>query len=127
MPPHPDVAAALKTLSGRGYRLVSLSNSSAIGAATQLENAGLTGLFDKRYSIENIQKYKPHPDTYQIVLDDLGLDPSDVLMVAAHAWDLMGAKNAGLQTAFIVRPAAPLYLLTAKPDYAVNNLSELIA
>jgi 2-haloacid dehalogenase len=127
LPPHPDVAAALKTLSGRGYRLVSLSNSSAIGAATQLENAGLTGLFEKRYSIDNVQKYKPHPDTYQMVLDDLGLDPSEVLMVAAHAWDLMGAKNAGLQTAFIARPAATLYPLTTKPDYVVNDLSELIA
>ena len=104
MPPHPDVAAALKTLSGRGYRLVSLSNSSAIGAATQLENAGLTGLFDKRYSIENIQKYKPHPDTYLGVARTFACYPQQVMLGAAHHSDLEHARNCGLETAYIERP-----------------------
>lgn len=47
-------------------------------------------------------------------------------MVAAHAWDLVGAKNVGFQTAFIARPGASLYPNVAKPDYVVNNLRELV-
>lgn len=126
LPPHKDVAAALKLLSENGFRLISLTNSSAEGAATQLRNAGLTDLFEKRYSVESVKKYKPHPDTYRMVIDDLGAKPEEVMMVAAHAWDLMGARNVGLQTAFIARPGAPLYPNVAKPDYVLNDLLELV-
>ncbi len=125
LPPHPDVVAGLKLLSENGYRLVSLTNSSAEGAEAQLKNAGLAALFEKRYSVESIGKYKPHPDAYRMVLDDLGVKPEEVMMVAAHAWDLMGAKNAGLQTAFIGRPGAPLYPIAEKPDHIVSDILEL--
>ncbi|MDF1741340.1 MAG: haloacid dehalogenase type II [Verrucomicrobiales bacterium] len=126
LPAHPDVAPALKALSEAGYKIVSLTNSSTPGVKTQLENAGLTDLVEKRYSIDTLKKYKPHPDTYQMVLDDLGVAPENVLMVAAHAWDLAGAKNVGLQTAFVARPGAATYPNVAAPDYVVNDLSELV-
>ncbi len=126
LPPHQDVAAGLKSLSEAGFRLVSLTNSSFEAAETQLRNAGLADLFEKRYSVESIKKYKPHPDTYCMVLDGLGVKPEDALMVAAHAWDLAGAKNVGLQTAFIARPGTALYPNVAKPDYVAKVLPELL-
>lgn len=125
LPPHPEVVKSLETLKADGFRLVSLTNSSAEGAETQLRNAGLTDFLEKRYSVEGVKKYKPHPDTYRMVLNDLGVKPEEVLMVAAHAWDLAGAENVGLQTAFIARPGKTLYPNVAKPDYVVNDLSEL--
>lgn len=126
LPPHPDVVAGLKALKVDGFQIVSLTNSSAKGVETQFKNAGLTDLFEKRYTIETIQKYKPHPDTYRMVLDDLGVKPEEALMVAAHAWDLAGAKNVGLQTAFVARPGKTLYPNVARPDYVVKDLSELV-
>ncbi len=126
LPPHADVVSSLKALAHDGYHIVSLTNSSAQGVETQFLNAGLTDLFEKRYTIESIKKYKPHPDTYQMVLDDLEVKAEDVLMVAAHAWDLAGAKNVGLQTAFVARPGATLYPNVGRPDYVVKDLSELV-
>jgi len=126
LPPHPDVAAALKDLKDAGYRIVSLTNSSSEGVETQMKNAGLTDLFEKRYTIETLKKYKPHPDTYRMVLNDLGMEAGDVLMVAAHAWDLAGAKNVGLQTAFVARPGATLYPNVARPDHVIEDLHELV-
>ncbi len=125
LPPHPDVVAGLKALKEKGYRIVSLTNSSAVGVETQFKNAGLTDLFEKRFSVDSVKKFKPHPDTYQTVLDDLGVNAEEVLMVAAHAWDLAGAKNVGLQTAFIARPGKTLYPNLARPDYVLKDLSEL--
>ncbi|QDV25758.1 haloacid dehalogenase type II [Aureliella helgolandensis] len=125
LPPHPDVVAGLKALKDDGYRIVSLTNSSAIGVETQFRNAGLIDLFEKRYSVDSVKKFKPHPETYRFVLDDLGVQPEQVLMVAAHAWDLAGAKNVGLQTAFVARPGKTLYPNVAKPDYVVNDLLAL--
>ena len=125
LPPHDDVKAGLTALSKKGYRIVSLTNSSFKGVETQFKNADLTQYFEKRYSVEEVKKFKPHPDTYQMVIDDLGVKPEDILMVAAHAWDLTGAKNAGLQTAFITRPGKALYPNVDKPDYILSDLREL--
>ncbi len=122
LPAHQEVARALKLLSENGYCLVSLTNSSSEDSEAQLRNAGLIDLFEKRYSIETIRKYKPHPDTYRMIVDDYSVKPEQVMMVAAHAWDLIGAKNVGLQTAFIKRPGATLYSNTPMPDYVVNDL-----
>ena len=47
------------------------------------------------------------------------------MMVAAHAWDLAGAKKVGLQTAFIRRKGATLYPNAARPDHVVDDLGEL--
>lgn len=47
-------------------------------------------------------------------------------MVAAHGWDVAGAKAAGLQTAFVARPAKAIYPLATKPDYIVKDLAELV-
>ena len=46
-------------------------------------------------------------------------------MVAAHGWDVAGAKAAGMQTAFIARPGKQLYPLAPAPDYVVNSVEEL--
>ena len=124
---YPDVVPGLKAFNKGTFHIVSLTNSSAIGVETQFKNAGLTDYFEKRYTIGSIKKYKPHPDTYQMVLDDLQVKPEEVLMVAAHAWDLAGAKNVGFQTAFIARPGKVLYPNVAEPDYVVKNLTELVS
>ena len=127
LPPHPDVIPALQALKAEGYRLISLTNSSQSGMETQLRNAGLTDLFEKRFSVEGVKKFKPHPAPYEMVLKELGVAAENTLMVAAHAWDLVGAKNVGLQTAFVARPQTALYSNVAKPDFIVEDLSELVS
>ena len=46
-------------------------------------------------------------------------------MVAAHGWDIAGAKAAGMQAAFIARPNKAIYPLAIEPDYIVKDLVEL--
>ncbi len=126
LPPHPDVLEGLTALKKDGrFRLVTLTNSNDAGARAKLTKAGLIELFDDSYTVESLRKYKPHPDAYRKVLTALDVKPEEVLMVAAHAWDLAGAENVGLQTAFIARPGKTLYPNAARPDYVVNDLSEL--
>jgi len=120
------VVAGLKALRKDGFRIVSLTNSSSKGVEAQYKNAELTPYFEKRYSVDSFRKYKPHPETYRMVLKDLGIKPEDALMVAAHAWDLAGAKNVGMQTAFIARPGKALYPNVAIPDYVVKDLAGLV-
>ncbi len=59
LPPHPDVRDGLQALKDKGYKLVSLTNSSNQGVYTQFKNADLLSYFDERLSVEDINLYKP--------------------------------------------------------------------
>jgi 2-haloacid dehalogenase len=48
--------------------------------------------------------YNPSPHAYRKPAALLGLDPGEVMLVAAHNSDLEGARRAGLATAFVARP-----------------------
>ena len=42
------------------------------------------------------------------------------LMIAAHAWDINGAKNAGLKTGYITRYEKVFSNIYSKPDMVVK-------
>ena len=77
------------------------------------------------------QVYKPQAEVYLTGVRLLGLQPSEVMMVAAHPFDLEGARGAGLRTAFIDRPLeyGPDSPQREDPeaDISVNDLHELAA
>lgn len=104
LPPHPDVVAGLKALKAKGYTLVSLTNSSNKGVYTQFKNANLLSFFDARLSVEDINLYKPDTRTYEWAANKMGVKPEEAMLVAAHGWDIAGAKQAGWRAAFIERP-----------------------
>lgn len=60
--------------------------------------------WDAVISCEMLGVYKPHLEAYATTAKWLGLDPSDILMVACHNFDLNAAQKAGYRTAFIRRP-----------------------
>jgi 2-haloacid dehalogenase len=53
---------------------------------------------------ENARCYKPRPEVYRTAVSLLGLEPDQVMMVAAHNYDLRAARGEGLRTAFVPRP-----------------------
>jgi 2-haloacid dehalogenase len=57
--------------------------------------------WDGIMSGEFMDHYKKDPEAYRQGAKLLGHRPDEVMMVATHAADLMGAKNAGLKTAYI--------------------------
>jgi 2-haloacid dehalogenase len=110
MPAHADVADGLKALSAKGYRLVTLTNSPRrTGAPTPLEHAELAHHFERQFSVDSSRVFKPSRQLYTGVAEQLGVAPSDCMMVAAHVWDTIGAQSAGFSAALITRPGnAPL-------------------
>ncbi|MDO4279912.1 MAG: haloacid dehalogenase type II [Lachnoclostridium edouardi] len=78
------------------------------------------------------KKFKPNPEVYRDEVKLLGVKPEEVTMVAAHPFDLDGAKQAGCTTIFVPRPLE--YGLKAeynepngkeKVDYILNDFIEL--
>lgn len=123
-PAHSDVVSALEKLTAGPFRLVALSNSSQQGLTQQLTQAGIIDYFDNVLSVETIRTYKPYPAVYHWALKEEGISAEHGMMVAAHGWDVSGAKAIGMQTVFIERPGKSQYPLGLPVDASVNDLTE---
>jgi 2-haloacid dehalogenase len=111
MPAHPDVVAGLKQLKDAGFRLVTLSNSPPDPQNSPLKHAGIDGWFEKSFSVDRVRRFKPAPQVYHMVAQELDVPPAAICMVAAHVWDTIGAQSVGCSGALIARPGnAPLPL-----------------
>lgn len=99
--PWPDARAGLDALR-HDQVVAALSNGNLALLVDLARHAGLR--FDCLLSAELAHVYKPEREVYVTGVRLLGLEPSEVMMVAAHPLDLKGARGAGLRTAFIDRP-----------------------
>lgn len=126
LPAHPDVLPALVELKSMNFRLVALTNSSDAAVAGQLSNAGIGHLFERHLSVESLRRYKPHEGVYHWAANQLTQEPRHTMLVAAHGWDVAGAKWAGLQTAFVERPGQHLFPLGPEPDLHVADFAALV-
>ncbi|MGA8855521.1 MAG: haloacid dehalogenase type II [Christiangramia sp.] len=122
---YPDVKTGLNKLKNAGYKLIAFSNGKPSVLKKQLDYAGLSEYFDKILSVDSVKKYKPHPDAYKYAVNIAGVDLKDVMMVAAHGWDITGAMRAGLETVFIQRPGKSLFPLAQKPTFETANIETL--
>ena len=126
--PWPDSPPGLTRLKQR-YIIATLSNGN-VGLLTNMAKYG--GLpWDCILSAELVRHYKPDPETYLMAADMLGLDPSEVMMTAAHKDDLKAARAQGLKTAFVSRPLehGPHHEIDTSPedwiDVIANDIEDL--
>jgi 2-haloacid dehalogenase len=118
----PEVPAALTKLQTK-YKLVVLSN----GDPDMLETAKKYHKvpFDRVISVAEANSFKPQVATYTKAAELLGLPLGQVLFVANHAFDVIGAKSAGMRTAFINRRQRPFELTPHQPDIIVRTIQDL--
>jgi 2-haloacid dehalogenase len=99
--PWPDVRAGLEAL--RRQRVTAALSNGHVALLIDLARYGDLR-FDCLLSAELVRAYKPAPEVYRTAARLLGVQPAELMLVAAHPWDLKGAREAGLKTAFIDRP-----------------------
>ncbi len=125
LPAHPDVREGLEKLRAAGFRLVTLTNSAPAAVEKQLKSAGIHEFFERSFSVDAVRKFKPAPEVYHQIASELGVEPSELRLVAAHAWDIVGAQRAGWGAAFIERPGKALYPLGERPDVVGPDLKDV--
>lgn len=116
MPPHPGVAEALTRLREAGFRLVTLTNSPPSPGSGPLDRAGLVQHFERMFSVDEVRRFKPAPEVYQLVADALEVELEDLCLVAAHAWDTLGAQAAGCAGAFVALPGNAVLRVPGLPE-----------
>lgn len=125
--PHPDVAPALASLRDAGFRLATLTNSPQDTVETQIENAGLSDRFELLLSVDAIRRYKPAPETYRYAAERLAVPIGEMILVAAHGWDVAGALRAGARAAFVARPSQVLIPGMPIPEIVAPTLTDVAA
>jgi 2-haloacid dehalogenase len=126
--PWPDVVAGLTRLK-TSYVITPLSNASFAGMVHLAKFARLP--WDCVITAENARCYKPRPEVYRTAIELLGLAPHEVMMVAAHNYDLRAAQSEGMPTAFIPRlteygPGQTTDLVAEEPwDIVAKDVEDL--
>jgi 2-haloacid dehalogenase len=118
----PEVPAALERLRS-SYRLVVLSNGDPDMLEEAREHHGMA--FDRLISVAEANSFKPHVATYTKAAELEGLEMDEILFVANHPFDVIGAKSAGMRTAFINRRRRPFERTPHQPDLNVGTMTEL--
>jgi 2-haloacid dehalogenase len=99
--PWPDVVPGLTRLKA-AYTLATLSNADVCAVVNISKRAGLP--WDAIFAAEMAGVFKPDPAIYRMAATYLGLDPTEIMMVASHKYDIGAAAGLGFRTAFVARP-----------------------
>lgn len=120
--PWHDSVDGLARLSAR-FPVMGLSNASRSALLELNAHAGLR--WHQAISAEDARTYKPACAVYQLAVDIAARPPERLLMVAAHAWDLRGAQQVGMRTAYVARPVGDPPTAGDTFDLHAADLAEL--
>ena len=123
--PYPDAVEGLQKLADSNrFQLVALSN----GEQSYLErlarhNIGIP--FSHVISVEQAGVFKPHPAVYRTAARIMNREPAEIMMVAAHSFDITGARACGYRGAYVNRYRLPNEESPYQPDFEVADFHQL--
>jgi len=125
--PHDDSRKGVEMLVDAGFTVAALTNSPPDQAIDQLRNAGLDDLLTSVLTVEMVRRFKPHASVYREAAKRLGVSTSDMVMIAAHDWDIAGAMAAGCGGIFIDRGGRPYSEAFPPPTMTANDIPDAAA
>ena len=121
--PYDDAIDGLRSLGNR-YKLVALSNGEQWYLEKLLGN-NVPVEFDAIISVDQVGLFKPAPGIYRKAVQRLGCEPGEIMMVAAHAFDILGAQACGFKAAYVNRYKLPTEDSEYQPEIIVDDFVEL--
>jgi 2-haloacid dehalogenase len=122
LPCFPEVPEALARLQTR-YKIVVLSNGDPDMLESAKRHHGIP--FDAVISVAEANAFKPHRATYEMAGRKMGVAMDEVLFVANHEFDCVGAKAAWMHAAFIDRRRRPFARWPHQPDLLLPSMTAL--
>ena len=121
--PYDDAIEGLRSLGSR-YKLVALSNGEQWYLEKLLGN-NVPVEFDAIISVDQVGLFKPAPGIYRKAVQRLECEPGEIMMVAAHAFDILGAQACGFKAAYVNRYRLPTEDSEYQPEIIVDDFVEL--
>lgn len=125
MAPFPEADAAIGLLRDAGLRTGVLTNSTADAAERALTSAGLRDSFEVVIGSDAVQTFKPDARVYTHAAERVASHGAEIVLVAAHAWDVTGAMRAGLRGAWVARSERWLVPVVPEPDIRGDDLEDV--
>jgi 2-haloacid dehalogenase len=125
MPSYPEVPASLRKLRDAGFRLFTLTDNLLEIQTRQLAHGGIVDLFERRFSADGVKHHKPSREAYGYVERELGVEPSQLCLIACHTWDTLGAVAAGWSAALIKRPGNDVLSVGPQPQIVGADLNDV--
>jgi len=122
----PECREVLQALKDRGVATGILSNGDPGMLDAAVRSAGLDGLLDHVLSVDDIRKYKTHPDAYQLGVAATGLPPGRIAFVSCNGWDALGATWFGFRTLWVNRYQLPFEELGTQPERIGSSLRDVL-
>jgi 2-haloacid dehalogenase len=123
--PFPEAGAALARLRAADVRVGVLTNSTTEAAELALAAAALLDRFEVIIGSDQVRTFKPHPRVYGHAVARVGAEPAEIVLVAGHGWDVMGAMRAGLRGAWVARTERWLAPVVPEPDVRGEDLDDV--
>ncbi|MBE0487240.1 haloacid dehalogenase type II [Marinobacter sp.] len=125
LPAFDDALPALQALKGQ-YPLFAFSNGSYPALEKVLGHNNLLDQFDGLVSVDDLKTYKPDPAVYTYARRATGAWDSPLCLVSSNAWDVIGARAAGLTAIWVKRDANKVFEdWGIEPSAVIKSLSEL--
>ncbi len=123
----PGASSVLGALRRRGTKIAVVTSKRAGIAKRTLECCGLWKAVDLVVCANQVQRAKPHPESVNLALSKLGLEPDGVVFVGDSPFDIQAGKGAGTRTAAALwGPFNPEELLAEGPDFVLDTLRDVL-
>jgi len=125
---YPNVEKVLKALKGKGLILGTISGGDFYSKEKKLEKLGVSDYFDWNFPTELVFKDKNYPNIFEYALNYLSLKAEETVFIGDKPdQDIAPAKKLGMVTVQVMmRGDKPVGTGEEKPDYVINNMSELL-
>lgn len=123
-----DVQPGLDLLRREGFKLYAFSNGSRQAVERLLKRAEIRDYFTNIVSVEDVRSFKPDPEVYAHLLRSCGAPAEKVFLVSGNPFDILGAANVGLRTAWMRRdPKAVFDPWDVEPEITGGDFTRLAA
>ena len=123
----PGASSVLGALRRHGTKIAVVTSKRTGIAKRTLECCGLWEAADLVVCANQVQHPKPHPESVNLALSKLRLEPDGVVFVGDSPFDIQAGKGAGTRTAAALwGPFNLEELLAEKPDFVLDTLGDVL-
>ena len=115
-------------LKKKGFLLGILTRNSLVSVESSLEKFEGVSMNDFATVVtRDVSQPKPHPDGVQKAANEMGLDPSQILVIGDFRFDIIAGRAAGARTALLVTEGRPVMEAgDPEPDYCLKGLAQIV-
>ena len=126
-PLFPDLEQVLERLSDEKVLLTIATSKRKHLIEEVLEHHELSRFFKMIVGAAEVSNHKPHPESVQTTIDNLGVKAASTVVIGDSSFDLDMARNAGVDAIGVTTGIHTRELLQkSSPRYIVDNLGEVI-